>query len=140
MAKNDGPEAGEKATTGGCLCGNVTYEIRGPLRAICACHCTQCRKASGHYVAATRCKRSDFTLLGAEPTWYKSSDVAERGFCAACGSNLFWRRFDSDTVSIWAGSIDGATGLVLDRQIHTDAKGDYYELPAVPIVTQASLT
>ena len=38
---------------GGCLCGAVRYEIRGPLRGVIACHCSQCRRTSGHYVAMT---------------------------------------------------------------------------------------
>ncbi|HGG64526.1 MAG TPA: GFA family protein, partial [Rhodobacteraceae bacterium] len=37
--------------TGGCLCGAVTYVVNGPLRDVIACHCTQCRKSSGHHVA-----------------------------------------------------------------------------------------
>ena len=79
------------------------------------------------------------TMRGAAPTWFKSSDKAERGFCGVCGSNLFWRRFDADTISIWAGTIDSPTGLVMDCQIHAEAKGDYYDLPDVPIVTQESV-
>ncbi|MDQ7071565.1 MAG: hypothetical protein Q9M48_12655 [Rhodobacterales bacterium] len=38
---------------GGCNCGRVTYRVRGPLRPVIACHCSQCRKASGYFVAAT---------------------------------------------------------------------------------------
>ncbi len=34
--------------TGSCLCGGVTFEMRGPLKAITACHCTQCRKQTGN--------------------------------------------------------------------------------------------
>ncbi len=43
--------------TGGCLCGQVTYKINGPLRPVIACHCKQCRKSSGHHVAATSVAR-----------------------------------------------------------------------------------
>ena len=45
------------AITGGCLCGGVRYAVTGPLRDIIACHCEQCRRSSGHFVAATACRR-----------------------------------------------------------------------------------
>ena len=38
---------------GSCLCGAVRYIVRGELRHVVGCHCGQCRKTSGHYVAAT---------------------------------------------------------------------------------------
>ncbi len=126
-----------KLTNGGCLCGGVTYQVRGNLRNVCACHCTQCRKTSGHYVAATRCKTAELHISGTTLRWYKSSEQAERGFCHTCGSNLFWREFDSTSTAIFAGTINGPTGLIMDRQIHTESKGDYYDLPEVPIDEQS---
>jgi len=124
---------------GGCLCGSVRYEVNGPLRPIVACHCTQCRKTSGHYVAATQCLQSDLSLSGDTLRWFKSSESAERGFCQRCGSNLFWRRFGNQHISIWAGSIDGETGLRMESQIHVESKGDYYSLPDVPVIEQQEL-
>src|ERR1700743_1523063 len=126
-------------TLGGCLCGTVRYQINGPLRPIVACHCTQCRKTSGHDVAATQCRRSDIRITGQTLTWFKSSAVAERGFCNLCGSNLFWRRFGNDNVSVWAGTIDGKTGLRMESQLHVESKGDYYELPDLPVIAQGEL-
>jgi hypothetical protein len=124
---------------GGCLCGGVRYRICGPLRPVVACHCNQCRKTSGHYVAATQCLRGDLSIQGDTLRWFKSSETAERGFCGRCGSNLFWRRFGNDHVSIWAGTIDGETGLRMESQIYAEFKGDYYSLPDVPVVQQCEL-
>lgn len=45
-----------------CRCGAVRYEVNGPLRNVIACHCEQCRRSSGHFVAATACHRKYFTL------------------------------------------------------------------------------
>ncbi|MGF1477483.1 MAG: GFA family protein [Geminicoccaceae bacterium] len=116
--------------TGSCLCGAVSYRVDGPVRDIVGCHCRQCRKASGHHVAATRAYSSDVTIEGeASLKWYRSSEIAERGFCATCGSQLFWRRLDGDLLSIMAGSLNEPTGLVMTRQIHTESAGDYYEVP-----------
>lgn len=125
--------------TGACLCAGVKYRIDGPLRQIVACHCIQCRRTSGHFVAATQCRSSDLTITAITLTWFKSSETSERGFCGRCGSNLFWRRYGSEFTSVWAGTIDGDTGLIMASQIHTESKGDYYALPDIPIVPQSSL-
>jgi hypothetical protein len=125
--------------TGSCLCGSVIYELRGSLRPVVACHCNQCRKASGHYVAATQAEQKDVTIKGDALKWFRSSDTAERGFCSNCGSNLFWRRFGRPHISIWAGTIDGPTGLKMESQLYPESAGDYYDLPDVPVVEQSSL-
>ena len=111
---------------GGCLCGAVTYTIDGPLRPVVNCHCRQCRKTSGHYVAATSAARDTIKISG-EVTWYQSSDTARRGFCAICGSNLFWDG-SGENLSIFAGTIDGNTGIQTLGHIFVDDKGNYYEI------------
>jgi len=125
--------------SGGCLCGGVRYQLKGPLRPVVACHCTQCRKASGHYVAATQCLRTDVEISGDTLRWFKSSETAERGFCSRCGGNLFWRRFESEYISVWAGTIDGDTGLRMESQLYPESKGDYYALPDLPVIRQQEL-
>jgi hypothetical protein len=119
----------DKTTHGSCMCGAVRYQVSGPLRPIIACHCIQCRKSSGHYVAATACPTEALQIDGATLQWFASSSQAERGFCGRCGSNLFWRLRGANSTSIWAGSIDGPTGLHIAKQLFTESKGDYYALP-----------
>ena len=60
-------------------------------------------------------------------TWYRSSSFARRGFCAACGTILFWDD-DSDRIGINMGSLDQPTGLKLQRHIFVEDKADYYEI------------
>jgi hypothetical protein len=127
-------DAVQASTHGSCLCGAVHYRVSGPLRPIIACHCIQCRKSSGHYVAATACPTEALHMEGDTLQWFASSPQAERGFCGRCGSNLFWRRTGSSSTSIWAGSIDGPTGLHIAQQMFTRSKGDYYTLPDAPAV------
>ncbi|PTX54260.1 hypothetical protein C8N43_3073 [Litoreibacter ponti] len=111
---------------GSCVCGAITYEVRGPLRPVIACHCQQCRKTSGHHVAATSARREDVTITGT-PTWYASSPAARRGFCGTCGSQLFWDG-PGVNLSIFAGTLDDASGLALAGHIFCADKGDYYEI------------
>ena len=117
--------------TGGCLCGGVRYTVAGPLRGVIACHCSQCRRTSGHFVAATAAPNDQLRLNTAETlTWFRSSESAERGFCRRCGGNLFWRRVGSDTTSILAGTLDPPTHLTLERHIFVADKSDYYTIEA----------
>lgn len=119
----------KKAKTGSCLCGQVTYEISGPLRQVTACHCIQCRKTTGHFMAATNVAHADFKLTRETGLkWYRASDFAKRGFCQTCGATVFWQRDEADNISITAGTLDGKTGLKIDRHIFCEFAGDYYEI------------
>lgn len=115
--------------TGSCLCGAVKYEVDGPLRDVIACHCEQCRKQTGTYMSATAAKDGALRLVEDRGLkWYRSSDSAKRGFCAECGSVLFWKGDGRDYTAIAAGSLDGKTGLALEGHIFCDNAGDYYEI------------
>ena len=116
--------------TGSCLCGGVKFTINGPLRDVIACHCSQCRKTSGNFGAFAQAQAADYTFSADKSLkWYRSSDEAERGFCATCGSNLFWKPTAKTTMSVAAGALDGATGLKTTQHIFVSDKGDFYELP-----------
>lgn len=117
--------------TGGCLCGAVRYQVNAPLRPVVNCHCTQCRKTSGHHVAATSVQKADLEMLESSGLrWYGSSDFAHRGFCQFCGGNLFWERTDpaNQTTSIMAGTLDSPTSLKTVLNIFCEDAGDYYTL------------
>jgi hypothetical protein len=115
--------------TGHCLCGAVRYAVEGPLRPVSYCHCSQCRRSSGHYVAATACNAEDLTLLDeAGLRWYRSSPRARRGFCGECGSSLFWKPDNGRYISIMTGTMDTPTGLTADQHIFVSAASDYYVL------------
>ena len=115
--------------TGGCLCGGVRYRIRGELRGILACHCSQCRRTSGHYAAMTSAPSANIELTAADSlVWYKSSDTAERGFCGRCGGNLFWKQRGRDAISVTAGTLDTPTGLNVEGHIFVADKSDYYTI------------
>lgn len=116
-----------RVRTGGCLCGAVRYRVDGPMRHVVACHCKQCRRTSGHHVAASAAARKDVAIDG-PVTWYASSPAARRGFCATCGANLFWERAGANVLSIFAGGLDDPTGLRLARHIHVADRGDYYTI------------
>ena len=116
------------SAAGGCLCGAVWFVVDGPLRPVVACHCGQCRKTSGNHVAATSAPREAVSVEG-EVTWYRSSPEARRGFCATCGSQLFWDGPGAN-LSIFAGALDGPTGLRLAGHIFCADAADWEVIPA----------
>ena len=65
--------------------------------------------------------------IDGEVTWFQSSPGARRGFCGTCGSNLFWDG-PGTHLSLFAGTLDGATGLKTKGHIFCASKGDYYEI------------
>lgn len=116
--------------TGSCLCGAVTFEVAGELPAPDACHCTACRKTSGHFYAGSDVKRDKLTVRGLEHvTWFQSSEKIRRGFCRTCGCSLF---FDPpahvDWMAVSMGAFDTPTRTKLAIHIFVADKGDYYEL------------
>src|ERR1700722_2817461 len=120
---------------GGCECGAVRYAVAGRLRPIVACHCSQCRRFTGHFLAATAARRSKLTLIkDAGLRWYDSSDAARRGFWGLCGSTAFLGARERHHVSISAGSLDDSRDLAIVCHIHVADKGTYYDIE--PGVTQ----
>jgi len=114
---------------GSCLCGAVTFEIEGELSAPDACHCSKCRKHSGHYFASTDVARDRLTIEGAgNITWFQSSEKVRRGFCATCGSSLFWDPPHKDWIAVAMGAFDGPTETRLNKHIFVADKGDYYDI------------
>ncbi len=111
---------------GGCLCGAVRYCVTGPLRDVVNCHCGMCQRLHGGFGPHSKAAKSDLEILSDEGlAWYQSSDVARRGFCAQCGSSLFWDAFDQDTIGILAGTLDQPTGLSTLGHIFVASKADF---------------
>lgn len=133
--------------SGGCLCGSVRYVAKGPLRDVIFCHCSQCRKQTGLYYAATAVAQADLEIFETETLrWFSASDYARRGFCGTCGSALFWQPNAGGHTAILAGSLDNPVSLRAGFHICTQGRPEYYSLndglpvyahdaPGLPIAT-----
>lgn len=113
---------------GGCLCGAVRFVARGPLREVVFCHCSQCRRQTGLYYAATAVPRAALSVTGESLRWYHASGFARRGFCGTCGSALFWEAIGGEAVSILAGAFDDPSVLVPGMHICTAGRAGFYAL------------
>lgn len=114
---------------GSCLCGAVRFAARGALGQVTACHCSLCRKHSGHFDASCEVKKADLRIEGEEALrWYAATPKARRGFCGTCGASLFFDPPHLDWVGVSMGAFDGPTGTRLALHIFCADKGDYYEI------------
>jgi hypothetical protein len=79
--------------TGGCQCGKVRYEVPIDGDDAYLCHCRMCQRATGGFAAAFVEVPAGTVRWLSEPDWYASSAIAQRPFCAACGTPLgfAWR-------------------------------------------------
>jgi hypothetical protein len=114
---------------GSCLCGAVSFLVDGELTPPDACHCSQCRKTSGHYWASTDVPRAALAISGEDQlAWYRSSEKVKRGFCRNCGSPLFWDAAGRQNISISMGAFEEPTKTHLEKHIFVPDKGDYYDI------------
>ena len=115
--------------TGRCLCGRVELVAERLSRDVVYCHCSQCRRQSGHCYAAADVLDEHLAVTDDDAlTWYAASAQARRGFCRHCGSALFWKANGSERTSILAGCLDAPTGLAARSHIFVADRGDYYAL------------
>ena len=88
----------------------MQFEIKGAIRHIVHCHCSQCRKAQGSAFATNGIvKSSDFKILSGEDklTAYESTPGQRKYFCKICGSPIISKRESMpDQVRIRLGTLD----------------------------------
>jgi hypothetical protein len=108
---------------GGCLCGAIRYTVSAPVTELRACHCTNCQKASGAGGSVNAMMASAaFKITQGTPKRYTavadSGRTLHRYFCGDCGSPLYSQRAATpETLSIRAGTLDGAGGLKITANI-----------------------
>ncbi len=81
---------------GGCACGRIRYSAEIADEEAYLCHCRMCQRASGNISLALKTVEQSAVTWASEPDWYRSSPIAQRPFCAACGTSLGFR-YDRDT-------------------------------------------
>lgn len=97
----------EITVTGGCQCGAVRYRSTALMDNSHICHCRMCQKAVGNFFAALVGAPNDALVwTRGTPAVFASSDLAERGFCAACGTPLFYRSIGGTRTGLTIGSLD----------------------------------
>ena len=119
--------------SGQCFCGQVRFEVHGPLSDVTICHCNECRRFHGHLGAYTFASRKDVKIIEEKSLkWHRSlndfTPNVRKGFCVECGSSLFSDQTDGDTIAIAAGTLNNTTGLKIRGHVWMEQAGDYYEV------------
>ena len=93
--------------TGGCACGKVRFEASVEPAEAYLCHCRMCQRATGSIsIAFVNAKLEEVSWQG-EPDWYDSSPIAQRPFCAGCGTSLgFLFKQDADKMDLSVAAFD----------------------------------
>ena len=92
--------------TGGCQCGAVRYTAEIDSDEAYLCHCRMCQRATGGVSIAFRNVRHEQVAWQRQPDRYRSSPIAQRGFCAQCGTPLTYEADGSDRLDLTVGSFD----------------------------------
>jgi hypothetical protein len=93
--------------SGGCQCGAVRYQLTAVPTGASICHCRMCQKAGGApFMAFTGVRPANLLFTRGMPAKYSSSEFAERGFCAACGTPLTYQVKGRNRISVSIGSLD----------------------------------
>jgi hypothetical protein len=116
----------DRARTGRCLCGKVSYQFRPAENHIDACHCTMCRRWTGGPGLSVKVAGEPDVSGRENVAVYTSSDWAERQFCRICGTHLFYNSPAYNYFGVSAGTMDDLEGLSLTTEIFIDRKPDAY--------------
>ena len=98
--------------TGGCQCGRIRYRVEAENRDAYLCHCRMCQRATGGFAASLKQVKHAAVTWEREPDRYRSSPIAQRGFCRECGTPLTYEGDGSDGLDLTVGSFDQAALLV----------------------------
>lgn len=123
MAEHDRPRL-----TGGCQCGAVRYEWTEPPKHASVCYCRMCQKASGQpFMAFAGGRREHLRFTAGAPAVFRSSNLAERGFCAACGTPLTYAFDGTGRISVTMGSLDDPEAVRPQHQYGIESKVAWFD-------------
>ena len=109
--------------TGGCQCGAVRFALSAVPVKVSICHCRMCQKAVGApFASFADIPRENFSWTRGKPAAFRSSSIAERDFCADCGTPLSFRRIDGPRIEIMTGAFHRPDQLVPTQQFGTESR------------------
>lgn len=111
--------SGAQELSGQCLCGAVTIDALMKTPELTACHCDMCRRQTSGIFIGVSPEQSTVKVSGPAKV-FRSSDWAERGFCADCGSTLWYGTVHDGARYLAAGLFDDAGGGTVTQEYFSD--------------------
>ncbi len=123
--------------TGGCQCGAIRFRFSETLQRASICHCRMCQKAFGNYFAPlVATAEAGFEITRGEPTFWRSSNISRRGFCATCGTPLFFWDDDAGAPEVALGALDDPARIQPAIQVGVSSRHHFVpgllDLPETP--------
>ncbi len=127
--------------TGGCICGNVRYDVSGEPKRITICHCVWCQRRTGSaFGVEVVFDKNQINITGQSLSSYRhvsdeSGRWLEQHFCSECGSNIGLTLEAVPGIrSISAGSFDDSSWLESAeyprRHVYTRSARSWTDIPA----------
>ena len=118
---------------GGCLCGQVRYEVSGDPLAVVLCHCINCQKQSGSTFSFNIIGQSDQISLQGNVSTYvdqnDSGDPVKRNFCGNCGSPIYSEILtQGNLIAVKIGTLDDTRDLEPQSQVWCISKQNWLSL------------
>lgn len=123
--------------TGGCQCGALRYEWLEKPTHSSVCYCRMCQKASGQpFMGLTGGKCEHLRWVRGTLSTFKSSNMAERGFCKDCGTPLTYAFEGTGNISVAINSLDDPEAMPPTLQYGIESKVSWVEgIHALPAET-----
>ena len=123
------PDETDRPFLGRCACGAVCYELASPPFDAGYCHCRICQLTSGAPVMAfATVPLDDYHILQGEPVVRRSSKLAERTFCGACGTPLtIHATYQPDTIDFAIATLDDPARVVPGFHIWTGSRIAWFD-------------
>jgi len=102
----------------------VRYAFYAPLENSHVCHCRMCQRATGGVFAALAgTAPENFAWTRGTPSYFASSNLAQRAFCSACGTPLSFK-YDTPTARMYTtiGSLDRPEDAPIVKQFGIESR------------------
>jgi hypothetical protein len=102
--------------TGGCLCGQVRFDLTAPPTGAGYCHCTRCQRRTGTAASINASISGEILHISSGEDLVKAFRHPDGGweklFCRECGAHLFSRNPENhNQMSVRMGAFDGDPGV-----------------------------
>jgi len=121
------------SVSGGCLCGNISYALKGIPMFSLVCHCTNCQKQSGSAFSVNIiCRQDQIEVTGDLSTYEDHSNAGDqvfRKFCGTCGSPIFSKLTSNPgLIALKVGSLNDTSSVIPSSQVWCDSGQDWLKI------------